>query len=109
MTTIVEWSAADQVTDEVSFLAILKRLARDREDEVRKEVATPSHPMCPGANGWEDGSIDTYLDAARAVQCGEWGCSEVGCVGRRAALLRRWRWISCCTADIATVAAIETS
>ncbi len=66
MTTIVEWSAADQVTDEVSFLAILKRLARDREDEVRKEVATPSHPMCPGANGWENGSIETYLDAAHA-------------------------------------------
>ena len=52
------------VCDEETFIAFLTALAADREDEVAKEKATPSYG--PGANGWENGSIEAFLDAAAA-------------------------------------------
>jgi len=69
---IVEWRDADQVTDEASFLSFIRALARDRADEVRKEAISPSHPFSAGVNGWQNGSIETFLDAAH-----EWGESSV--------------------------------
>ena len=54
------------VCDEDSFLIFLDALAKDRADEVRKEAAEPSNPYGPGANGWQNGSIEAFLDAAAA-------------------------------------------
>jgi|SRR6056297_1627869 len=56
----------EQVHDRESFLAFARALANDREDEVRKERKSPSAPYSRGCNGWENGSIETFLDAAIA-------------------------------------------
>lgn len=54
------------VTDPQSFLNFVRELIADREDEVRKEKTDPSSPHSPGANGWENGSIESFLEAAVA-------------------------------------------
>jgi hypothetical protein len=54
----------DAVCDEVTFVTFITALATDREDEVAKEKASPSSPYGPGANGWENGSIEAFLGAA---------------------------------------------
>jgi hypothetical protein len=52
------------VRDEDSFVDFVAALAADRADEVKKEARKPSPPYCPGANGWENGRIETFLGAA---------------------------------------------
>jgi hypothetical protein len=54
----------DRVTDRESFFAFLQALILDREDEVAKEKVQPSSSYGPGANGWENGTIESYLDSA---------------------------------------------
>jgi len=56
----------EAVVDRDSFLAFVKALVADREDEVSKEKENPSSPWGTGANGWEHGTIEGYLDAAVA-------------------------------------------
>jgi hypothetical protein len=56
----------DAVVDRDSFLAFVKALIVDRQDEVAKEKENPSSPYGAGANGWEHGTIESYLDAAVA-------------------------------------------
>ena len=56
----------EQVTDRESFLAFVRALAADREDEVAKEQVQPSSPYGPGANGWENATIEAFLEAALA-------------------------------------------
>lgn len=51
-----------------AFLAFVEALRADRADEERKERIHPSSPYGPGANGWENGSIEAFLSAA-----GAWG------------------------------------
>lgn len=58
--------AADAVCDWQTFLVFTRQLIHDREDEVEKEKISPSSPYGPGANGWENGTIETFLDAAVA-------------------------------------------
>ena len=58
--------ALEKVTDYQTFLAFVRALAADWEDEVAKEKLNPSSPWGPGANGWENGTIGQYLDAALA-------------------------------------------
>jgi hypothetical protein len=55
---------ADAVSDWSSLLAFVKALIADREAEIAKENQSPSPPYGPGANGWENGSIEGFLDAA---------------------------------------------
>lgn len=55
---------ASAVSDEDSFLAFLNSLREDREAERTIEVSHPSSPYGPGALGWENGSIEAFLDAA---------------------------------------------
>ncbi|WP_088347461.1 MULTISPECIES: hypothetical protein [Rhodomicrobium] len=57
---------AELVVDEASFLRFLKALADDWNDEEAKERGQPSHPYGPGANGWENGTIGNFLEAAAA-------------------------------------------
>ena len=56
----------ERVNDRESFLAFARALMNDREEEVRKEMESPSRPYGPGLNGWENGSIEAFLDAAIA-------------------------------------------
>ena len=56
----------EQVTDRYSFLVFVKALIEDRKDEKAKELITPSSPYGPGANGWENGTIEDFLEAALA-------------------------------------------
>ena len=56
------------VRDEASFLAFIKTLCEDRMDDRQKEMLKPSSPYGPSANGWENGTIEAFLEAAYA--CG---------------------------------------
>lgn len=60
------FNIASRVQDERSFLEFLEALAADRQDEVKKEKAKPTSPYGPGAKGWENGTIEAFLDAASA-------------------------------------------
>ena len=53
------------VRDEESFRNFIAALAGDYSEEREIEAATPSSPYSAGALGWEHGSIDGYLGAAR--------------------------------------------
>jgi hypothetical protein len=54
----------DAVSDEDSFIRFLEALGADRADEVEREKETPSSPYGPGANGWENRSIEAFLESA---------------------------------------------
>jgi hypothetical protein len=58
------YESLKNVNDYHSFLLFVQALIDDREDEVEKEKAHPSEPYGPGANGWENWTIEYYLDAA---------------------------------------------
>jgi len=58
--------ALEAVNDSRSFLNFVRELIADREDEVRKEREHPSSPYGPGANGWENGTIEAFLESAAA-------------------------------------------
>jgi hypothetical protein len=66
--------ALESVSDSKSFLAFARLLAEDRADEVRREADSSSSPYGPGANGWENGTIEAFLEAA--VSWGE--ATDVG-------------------------------
>jgi hypothetical protein len=53
-----------RVENRDTFLEFVAALAADRADEVAKEKARPSNPYGQGANGWENGTIEAFLDAA---------------------------------------------
>ena len=56
----------EKVKDQDTFLAFAKALQTDREDEVQKEKKNPSGTYSSGANGWENSSIDGFLESAIA-------------------------------------------
>lgn len=56
----------EQVCDERSFLIFLKALMDDRIDELEKEKINPSSPYGAGANGWENDTIEGFLESAIA-------------------------------------------
>ena len=66
------YKLADAVETEADFLDFLAALRDDRIDEVEQEKKNPSSPWGPGANGWENGSIEAFIDAAHA-----WGSASV--------------------------------
>ena len=67
-------AALDAVTDSETFLVFVRALIADREDEVRKEKICPSSPYGAGANGWENGTIETFLNrAADWAECTDFG------------------------------------
>jgi hypothetical protein len=59
-------SLFEAVHDRESFFAFVYALMADLDDSRRQERITPSPPYSPGANGWENGSIGRYLEAALA-------------------------------------------
>lgn len=54
------------VVDRETFLLFLRELARDREMAVARERAKPSSPYGPDAGGWENTSIEAYLESCAA-------------------------------------------
>lgn len=69
--------ALDRVKDRQSFLFFVASLAADRADEVAKERLSPSSPYGPGQNGWENGTIEQFLDAAiRWAESTDFGLSQ---------------------------------
>jgi len=57
---------SNKVNDEKSFIEFINALSADCADEVEKEKINPSPPFGPGANGWENGTIENFLEAAAA-------------------------------------------
>ena len=55
---------AESVNDEASFVEFIRVMSADWEDEQEKERQNPSPPYSCGANGWENGTIGTFLEAA---------------------------------------------
>ena len=54
----------DKVHDRESFFAFVRQLATDRKLAIEREAKTPSSPYGPDAGGWENVTIESYLDAA---------------------------------------------
>jgi len=58
--------AIEQVVDAESFLRFVEALEADRRDEIKKEQVSATSPYSPGHNGWENGTIEGFLESARA-------------------------------------------
>lgn len=56
----------ESVKDEQSFIGFIEALGSDFASERVLEETTPSSPYGPGALGWENGSVDSFLGAAAA-------------------------------------------
>ena len=56
----------DNVKDQESFLEFARALQADKEDEDRKEKENPANPYSHGWNGWENNTIDGFLESAIA-------------------------------------------
>lgn len=56
----------EKVDSKESFLLFVKALKEDKMDEDEKEKSNPSSPYSPGDNGWENGTISTFLDSIQA-------------------------------------------
>jgi hypothetical protein len=54
------------VNDAQTFLRFVQALIDDRKNEVQKATTQSSSPYGPGPNGWENGTIETFLEAAMA-------------------------------------------
>ena len=54
----------EAVHDRASFLEFVLALAKDRREEVELERDTPSSPYGRGARGWENSTIESFLEAA---------------------------------------------
>jgi len=55
----------DKVHDLSSFVSFIDALRKDWEDAERKEAVTPAG-LASSWNGWENGSIGAFLEAAVA-------------------------------------------
>jgi hypothetical protein len=56
----------EKVDSRKTFLDFVKALRDDRIDEVEKEKVKKSPPYAPGPAGWENGTIEAFLDAMHA-------------------------------------------
>ena len=54
------------VSDQESFLSFVEALLKDRCKEVELEKSQPSSPYGPGPLGWENHTIEDYLESALA-------------------------------------------
>jgi hypothetical protein len=67
----------ESVIDLPSFLVFVRLLAEDKAEAVRKEASHPSHFAEVDAGGWENTSIDGFLQAAASwAQDTEMGLSQ---------------------------------
>ncbi|WP_394202372.1 DUF7660 family protein [Marinagarivorans algicola] len=57
---------SEKVYDEATFLLFLSALMKDREREIELEKENPSSPYNAGALGWENTTIEGFLESAIA-------------------------------------------
>lgn len=60
------FALSDNVHDEETFVEFLTALMKDRELEAEKEKANPSSPYEPEALGWQNLTIEDFLESAVA-------------------------------------------
>jgi hypothetical protein len=60
------YSLEKAVKDEASFLKFADALLQDWLDECQKEIQNPTPAGSPGANGWQNGDLAGFLEAAIA-------------------------------------------
>jgi hypothetical protein len=53
----------ENISSKADFLNFVQALSDDKLDEVEKEKLSPSPSYGSGANGWENGSIENFLNA----------------------------------------------
>ncbi|MGJ8661750.1 MAG: DUF7660 family protein [Bacteroidota bacterium] len=56
----------EQVNSKETFLTFVVALMKDKLDEEKKESISPSSPYSEGANGWQNITIPSFLEAAHA-------------------------------------------
>jgi hypothetical protein len=56
----------ESVTDEKSFLVFVQALREERELDAAEEKLNPSNPYGPTEYGWENVTIESFLEAAQA-------------------------------------------
>ncbi len=56
----------ENVQDEESFICFLHSLMNDRLNELKKEKEFPSSPYGPGATGWQNSTIEDFIESAIA-------------------------------------------
>ncbi|ARV08297.1 hypothetical protein BTO05_01065 [Winogradskyella sp. PC-19] len=56
----------ERVNSKDTFLQFVKALKDDKIDEDEKEKTNPSSPYSSGANGWENGTISSFLESIEA-------------------------------------------
>ena len=56
----------DKVDSEESLLVFIAALVQDRREAVIAEKENPSSPYGPDAGGWENTTIESFLEAAAA-------------------------------------------
>jgi len=54
----------EKVTDKESFLEFVEALRNDREISEKAEVEKPSSPYGPDAGGWQNTTIESFLEAS---------------------------------------------
>lgn len=59
-------SLLEKVNSKQTFLDFIEALKNDKLDEEEKEKIKPSDDFSSGANGWENGTISSFLDAIHA-------------------------------------------
>ena len=56
----------DSISSRETFLQFLEALIADRCDSIEQEKIAPSSPYSAEANGWENTSIEHFLEAMEA-------------------------------------------
>lgn len=56
----------EKVNTKDTFLQFVKALKDDKIDEDEKEKTNPSSPYSYGVNGWENGTISSFLESIEA-------------------------------------------
>ena len=54
----------EQVDDRASFFEFVRLLVLDRQRAAKQQLENPDSPYGPDSGGWENTTIDSYLDAA---------------------------------------------
>lgn len=54
----------ESINDQESFLCFVRALVADRRLSVQAEAVNPSSPYGPDVGGWENTSIESFLEAA---------------------------------------------
>ena len=64
MNTLDPSDLCEAVHDEATFIMFLNALMADFQQSQKIEAETPSSPYGAAANGWENTTIDRFLEAA---------------------------------------------